>query len=59
MQPHYCHRCKHLLLRGRAAIVEIKCPKCGHLNYLSTPAPVAECSDPGARTRPRTSRPDR
>lgn len=31
-----CKRCKRLLMKGEIKTIEIKCPKCGYLQVIST-----------------------
>lgn len=35
-----CRKCNRLLMKGEVMLVEIKCPKCGLIQEISTP--VAE-----------------
>ena len=42
MESIRCGTCNRLLARGRVVVLEIKCPRCGTINYLRAQSPTPE-----------------
>lgn len=66
MDEMRCNGCRRLLARGQPGNIEIKCPRCGHMNFFNNlkaneppSAGSASTGDPhGTRkTRPAGPRP--
>lgn len=44
LEEHRCENCSHLLLNFKIAYgtIEVKCPKCGHLNKVTVGNPLTQ-----------------
>ncbi len=66
MKELRCGNCRRLLARGQPSNIEIKCPRCGHLNLFNNPKAIeppsassATIGEPNGtrKTRPTGPRP--
>lgn len=48
MKELRCGNCRRLLARGQHSTIEIKCPRCGHLNLFNNQKAVEPPSAPSA-----------
>ncbi|AUN95865.1 Com family DNA-binding transcriptional regulator [Pseudazoarcus pumilus] len=57
MKELRCGNCHRLLARGQPSNIEIKCPRCGHLNLFNNPKAVEPPNPRDKVARPRSTRP--